>query len=311
MFICQNCGNQIPDGAPSCPSCGIPVAQNQTNTNAVYMQTQVVQMPQQEKKKKKKGCLIAALAVLIIGIIGAAGASGGKNRDEGKVTIGDSASSDHKQNTKQSDQADFAYEITDTKFNYYQNSINRTEYYGFVEITNTGTKNIYLKDCTFDLEDNDGHLLRSDSFISSCPDVIAPGEKGYFYNSIGSTSIDEGVSLDNGIKLSPTYKIEEAKGDIVEYPVSDTDMRSDDNGNIKVTGRVTNNTTEDDSMLYVNILLLDKDSKVLLITGTTVLNLTAGSTQSFEGSTLFSDDTVKPEQVASYKVIARKNHYQF
>lgn len=307
MPFCQNCGNQIPDGAPMCPTCGMPAAQNQTAS----AQTQVVQMPQQEKKKKNKGCLIAALAVIIIGIIGAAGAAGGKNRDEGKVTVGSSGSAGTAQSTGQSGQKDFAYEITDTQFHYYQNSINRTEYYGFIEITNTGTKNIYLKDCTFDLEDNDGHLLQTDSLISSCPDIIAPGEKGYFYNNLISTSVDEGVSLDNGIKLCPTYKIEEAKGDIVEYAVSDTDMRSDDNGTIKVTGRVTNNTTEDDSLLYVNILLLDQNGKVLLITGTNVLDLTAGTTQSFEASTMFSDDTVKPEQVASYKVIARKTHYQF
>ncbi|MBR2524725.1 MAG: FxLYD domain-containing protein [Clostridiales bacterium] len=207
-----------------------------------------------------------------------------------------------------------SYEITDTRFNYYTNSIGNLEYYGIVEITNTGSSYLYMDDCTFDLEDNDGHLLQSDNMIPSCPDVIAPGEKGYFYSSIGSSSIDDGVSLDNGVKLVPSISVEVARGGasaIVEYDVSDTDLRTDDYNRPKVTGRVTNNTGKDNSYLYVNVLFYDSEGKIIAISGTTVTDLSAGATVSFECSTLFTDDSLTMDSIGSYEVIARDAYMQF
>ena len=56
------------------------------------------------------------------------------------------------------------------------------EYDAIVEIKNTGTSNIYLKDAKFEIEDASGHLIQSDEYsVSNCPDVIKPGEKGYIY----------------------------------------------------------------------------------------------------------------------------------
>ncbi|MBQ8921949.1 MAG: zinc ribbon domain-containing protein [Oscillospiraceae bacterium] len=308
MPFCNNCGQENPNGIPVCQKCGAPMMQPAYNAP----------MPNQAKPKKKKNVLLIVLlvvgGVIVLGAVSSAG-SKKKNQDSGSVTIESGGSSDSSGSANQSSAASsasgFSYEITDTDFQYYTNSIGSVEYYGYVEITNTGSTNIYLKDCTFDLEDNDGHLLQSDNFISSCPDIIAPGEKGYFYNGIGASGIDDSVSLDNGIKLVPQYKLEEATGSIVDYQVSDTDMRTDDYGYVKITGRVTNNTDEDDSMLYVQFLFYDSSGKVLAISGTTILDLTAGSTQSFEGSTMFANDTVSIENVAEYKVIARKTYYQW
>lgn len=206
---------------------------------------------------------------------------------------------------------DFSYEITDTSFNYYKNSIGNMEYHAFVEITNTGSCNIYMDDCVFDLEDNDGHLLQSEKYISSCPDVIAPGEKGYFYNNaVTSSTIDKDVSFDNGIKLVPNYKLEKATGEIKDFEVSDTDMRSDDYGNIKITGRVTNDTDKDES-IYLNVIFYNSDGKVLMITGTNVTGLDANTTVSFECTTMFSDDSVNKDDIATYQVIARDSYYQW
>lgn len=216
--------------------------------------------------------------------------------------------------TKETASNEISYEITDTRFNYYTNSIGTLEYYGIVEVTNTGSSYLYLDDCTFDLEDNDGHLLQSDSMIPSCPDVIAPGEKGYFYSSIGSSSIDDGVSLDNGIKLVPSLSVEVARGGasaIVEYDVSDTDLRTDDFNRPKVTGRVTNNTDKDNSYLYINVLFYDADGKIIAISGTSVTNLSAGATTSFECSTMFTDDSLTMDSIGSYEIIARDTYMQF
>lgn|GEM_PF-1305596 len=203
------------------------------------------------------------------------------------------------------------YEISDTGFEYYKNSIGSTEYYGYVEITNTGNKNLYLDNCTFDLEDNDGHLLQSDSFINKCPDIIAPGEKGYFYNSIGENLIDESVSTANGIKLVPQMKIENASGNPVDYEVSDTSLKDGQYGGVKVTGRITNNTNEDDDYLYINIIFYDSAGKVIGITGTSVTELDAGRTVSFDTTTIWGSDSITINSVADYEVIARKGYFQF
>lgn len=280
------------------------------------------------KQSQTSGCLLAVLlailipiAIIIFVVIGI-GVAGSK-----KKSVTDSVAVETDVNDSEPDaetdgikvdadetkeSGSMSYEVTDTSFHYYQNSIGTYEYYGIVEITNTGTCDIYLKDCTFDLEDNDGHLLQSDDMmVSSCPDVIKPGEKGYFYNNLGATTIDESVSFDNGIKLVPNFKLEEARGDFVLYDVSDTEMREDDYGKVKVTGRVTNNTDEDDSMCYVEFIFRDANGKALFIFGTNVMGLDAGTTKSFDASALFSDDSISMEDIASYDVVAAKMYYQF
>ena len=326
MITCPNCGQQVQDGMQQCPYCGAPLTQQVSQQNPVPNQqfTQNINIPQQAPKKKH-GCLIALLIVAGLGMLGIISGGGKAKKDSGKVEIepNQQTSESSKQSdpvqTEQSeaqtdtaaDNEKFSYELKNTIFNYYTNSIGNIEYYGIVEILNTGSTNLYMDDCTFDLEDNDGHLLQSDSFISTCPDIIAPGETGYFYNGLGANQIDSSVSFDNGVKLVPNYKVEQSTAEIVDYTVSDTDMRTDDYGNIKITGRVTNETDTDDSLVSIQFVLLDSDNNVLAITGTSVMDLTAGSTQSFEGTTMFADDTATPEKVASYNVIARKAHYQF
>lgn len=313
MSICQNCGREYQNGMTACPFCGAPAMLQQP----VNPQQQMYVPPQVpvQKPKKKKGCLIVLAAVAVIFGIGVFGASKNQSKDQGQVTIGTStgdASAASAESAGGSDSSsDFSYQVTDTGFHYYTNSIGSVEYYGYVEITNTGSSNIYLSKCTFDLEDNDGHLLQTDSMISTCPDIIAPGEKGYFYNSIGSTRIDKSVSLDNGVKLVPSYTVEKARGEIVDYEVSDTEMRTEENGKVKVTGRVANQTDEDDGYLYIQAIFYDAEGKVAAITGTSVTELTAGSKQSFDITTAFTDDNANAENVKSFNIIARKSHYQF
>lgn len=316
--ICKYCRTEIDAKASICPNC---------------------------KKKQGIGCLPVALIIFGLGFIGILATPSSKTEDRGSVTIpGDSSqqsaeiptettektNDENSENESEPDtsaedsisdeneatleetaeEENFAYELTDSRFSYYTNSIGTVEYYGIIEITNTGSTSIYLDDCTFDLEDNEGHLLQSDDWISSCPDIIAPGEKGYFYNGLGSTKIDSSVSFDNGINLVPNYKLEKATGEIKDFEVSDTDMRIDDYGNIKITGRVTNDTDKDNS-IYLNVIFYNSDGKVLMITGTNVTGLDANTTVSFECTTMFSDDSVNKDDIATYQVIARDSYYQW
>lgn len=203
-----------------------------------------------------------------------------------------------------------SYKISDTHFEYFTNSIGNIEYRGIVEITNTGNTDLYLKDCVFDLEDNNGHLLQSDSFISNCPDVIKPGEKGYFYNGLGSLYINDDVSLENGIKFSPQVTVVKATGTTSNYETSDTELRQGTFGPT-VTGRVKNSTNEDNKMLYVCVVYFDKNGKAIGITGTTITDFSAGKTSSFEIGGMALSESVTLDSIANYKIIAQKTYYQF
>ena len=294
-----------------CQSCNQSwqTAQQQTQQQPIPQQVIIQQVP----KKKGHGGIIAAVIIGLVILIGVGVGNGRNKASTGSTTV--TASNDLGSATPIAEGTDakpeMKYEITDTSFNYYTDSIGSVEFYGIIEVTNTGNTNIYLKDCTFDLEDNDGHLLQSESLISSCPDIIAPGEKGYFYNGIGSMFLDKEVSTDNGLNLVPHYKLVEANGEIVDYEVSDTAFRKDDFGNAKVTGRIINNTDKDIGLLYVGVLFKDASGKVLIITGTNVMGIDAGSTTSFEVSTLFKNIAINFEDIAEYEVVARKSHYQY
>lgn len=256
------------------------------------------------------GLCVAAVSLLTITIFASALSSifGGSEKVKPST-----ASTEHStvENSEKTESNEADYQISDTGFYYYTNSIGTVEYRAYVEITNTGNTNLYLADCTFDLEDNDGHLLQTDSFISSCPDVIAPGEKGYFYNGIGASSISEGVSLDNGFKLSPNVTVKVSTSAPVIYKVSDTDLRPGTFDYPTVTGRVTNNTETDESLLYVQVIFYDAGGKVLEITGTNLTNFEAGKTLSFEISGVGLGEKTTMDSIASYQVVARASHYQF
>lgn len=264
------------------------------------------------------------ILVIVISAVSGGGESSSQNsstqiiesvtdtKDDDPSSVPDVQSSDDLDSVQSDDEVSgFSYEVTDTVFHYYTNSIGSREYSGIIEITNTGTTNIYLKDCIFDLEDDNGHLLQSYDFISSCPDIIAPGEKGYFYNGITSTMIDDSVSLENGINFVPKYEVVEARGDIVDYEITDTEMREDDFGFTKITGRITNNAEEDDGLVYIQFVFKDSNDKIMFIFGHNVTGLDAGSTQSFEATNSFGDETIDQNEIATYEVIARKGYYQW
>lgn len=201
------------------------------------------------------------------------------------------------------------YEVVNVKLEVETGALS-TRFYGYVEILNTGDQNLYLADCTFDLEDNDGHLLQTEKYLSSCPDVIAPGETGFFYNNMGS-NIDDGVSLDNGVNLVPQITMRIATAGPVDYEVSDVSLRDDGRNRPVITGRVTNTSVQDDSLFYIQVLYYDGEENLLGISGTTIMDFTVGKTESFEISALSLPDSVTCDAVVDYQVIARATHYQY
>lgn len=185
--------------------------------------------------------------------------------------------------------------------------LGKTSYDAIVEIENDGTENLYLKDATFDFEDRSGHLLETESFISADPEIIAPGEKGYFY----ANGLLEKVTQSTDYVFKPVLKVEKAQNSIIRYAITDTAKENTAYGGITITGRVQNNTGKDDSMIWVSFVLYRADGTPITGGGTNVLDVKAGETASF--SRRFSADDIGGDasQVASYKVFAGKTQYQF
>ncbi len=271
---------------------------------------------------KKRTLLRALCACLVVCVFASMAMASGSNdtKETGSVTIdenGNTVAAGEKETTEATTttvEEKAEYEIVRTTFTHYKNSIKRENYCGVVEIKNTGKTYIYLKSCTFDFEDNDGHLLQSDEMITKAPDVIAPGELGYFFHD---GLIDEGVSLKNGIKLVPTFTIDVCKKGqeaIVDYDVSDVAIRDNNHGlGLKVTGRLTNNTSEATNSIEVMVVVVffDKNGEILDIGYTYANEMAAGGKTSFEVTTLFGNKKVKKKDVADYKVIARGSFMQF
>lgn len=299
---CKTCGADMASNAKACPQCGA------KNKKPIF---------------KRWWFWVICVIVLLVVVSSASGGSKTVSTNEAvnsqsetsEETVAATETSVEAEGTESVEEVEPAetesYEITDTHFDYYVNSIGSTEYRAWVEITNTGTTNLYMDSCTFDFEDNDGHLLQTENFISSCPYVIAPGEKGYFYNNIGSLQIDDGVSLDNGINFVPQVSVKTARKEPVNYEVSDTDLRAGTFDYPTLTGRVTNTTDEDDSLLYVQAIYYDATGNVLAITGTNITDFTAGKTASFEISGIALGDGVTLDTIADYKVVAQATYYQF
>ncbi len=196
-------------------------------------------------------------------------------------------------------------------FDYYTNSIGNVEYYGIVEINNTGKNDIYLSGCTFDIEDNNGHLLQSDDWISTCRDVIGPGEKGYFYNDLGSSQFSDGVNTSNGVNLVPTCSIKAATGKPHSYEVIDTDLKEGTWGYPSITGRVVNDTNKDISYIFINFIFYDKSGKIIGIDGTSIMDIPAGKKGSFDSTIMFGHDDLTLKNIANYEIIAEDDYYQW
>ncbi len=182
------------------------------------------------------------------------------------------------------------------------------EFNVIIEIINTGTIPIYLDNCILDYEDDDGHLLQTYDFVSTVPDVVSPGEKGYFYTN-GGVDFDKDISFENGCNLVPSITVKKAKDELKSHKVEDVSIY-EKYGRVGCRGRVVNETNEEISAIYLRAVYYDKDGKVLGISGTNVFNLAANKKTSFDNPG-FSMSDFSLDDVAFYEIYADEWYFQF
>lgn len=176
-----------------------------------------------------------------------------------------------------------------------------------VPVENTGSVNLYLGSGTMDLEDADGHLVESLSMVSVYPQVLKPGETGWYFEE---STLDEKPSSD--LKVVPHVDVEEATVDCIRYETSDITISDEEYGGIKVTGRVENTTDEDGSMVEVVVFLYNENGDFIgniytYLDG----DLAAGDKIGFSASSFADVADLTAADVADYKVYAYPTQFQF
>ncbi len=91
------------------------------------------------------------------------------------------------------------YRITGTNF-VYEDDGYYSGFHAVVTVENIGSNNLYLgKDSVFNIEDRNLNVVDSYDYVRSVPDVIAPGEKGYFYVPYGQIKTrEDSVTIEEG-----------------------------------------------------------------------------------------------------------------
>lgn len=199
---------------------------------------------------------------------------------------------------------DVDYVITYQYYNVYE-EYGFVKYQAIVQIQNISNQNLYLNSSQFDFYDAAGNIVASEDFISNVPSVIAPNEKGYFYND-GFLDAPAG-----NYNVIPTLLVQYTNKQVKRYPVSNTSIANDNFGDINVVGIVGNDTAEDDSMFYLNVIMFNEADIPIAITGTNIMDLYAGTVKGFEISGMLLPNYIKLENVKRYEIIAEPFVYQY
>lgn len=200
------------------------------------------------------------------------------------------------------------YEITYSNFTTFTDSIGTVWGQVIIEITNTGSNDLYLRSGSYDIKDNNNSLVATESLVSVYPDVLQPGEKGYLYDE---NTFDD-LSTDEAYSVTPHLSIDNATIPCVRYDVFDTTLKEDDWGDLSLIGQVTNTSDEEGSLVYVVAILYDDNNAPIGILYTILTDdLPAGETVGFEATALSLPPSVSADTVADTVIYAFPTQMQF
>ncbi len=200
-----------------------------------------------------------------------------------------------------------SYEITDCRARTWTNSIGSVCVQTIVEIANTGSTNLYLSSGSYDLENDIGELIDCRSMVSTFPNVIAPGEKGYMYEE---TTLDEAV--DGELTVLPHVDVKRATVDLIRFPVTDVKISNNSYGKVKMLGRVENTSNTEQHLVYVVAFLYDSNGSCIGQLSTILTErLSVGDKIGFEMSGFSLPNDITTESISNYIIYAYPLQYQF
>lgn len=222
------------------------------------------------------------------------------------TTTSDSSSSDTADNASK-EQASF--EVTYKNVSFYRDSISDLIGQSIVEVENTGSSNLYLDSSSYELTAEDGTIIHTTSgTFMPCPQVIEPGEKGYYYEE---EFMDDQTPTE-GITITPHINASTAKVENVRLEVSNTEIYDKDMGSIDVHGKVKNTTGAEQSDIYVAAVLFNAKNEPIGQLWTILSNtLQPDEEIGFELEPSSLPEDITTADIANYKVFAYTNQYQY
>lgn len=242
-------------------------------------------------------CLALAVIIFSVFAIGSGSEKASENKGEDSPAAGE--------NNGSAEKGEAEYKIGDAVASVRTDSIGSTYVTVSWSVKNTGTTNLYLKSSTADVENSKGELEDTISMINGYPDVIKPGETGYYYES----SLYDGKAKSD-LKLIPHADIEKASVDCIRYKISEVKVTDEQYLGAKILGRVENTTDETGSLVEVAAILFDSNGKLIGTEFTYLDNdLAAGDKVAFECSSLNTE--LKASDIAKYEVYAYPTQYNW
>jgi hypothetical protein len=225
-------------------------------------------------------------------------------------TASSSNSTSSPNSTNSSSNSSYLGTITYTNLIIETDSIGNTYAYPMIEMTNTSSSDIYVDVSQIDIEDASGKIIATNDMVSTTLKILKPGEKSYAFCSAGF-AMPDGTDPSAQYTMVPNARAKKASSEDVRYDVSQTQINAGSYGGFDIIGRVTNNTSKDDSYCYLTYVLFDANGAPIGAGGTSITDLTAGNTIGFEATSLMLPSSVTVDTIANYQVYAEKEVYQF
>ena len=220
--------------------------------------------------------------------------------------VGDETEGNAENTTTKTESLSDPHKITYSSVKTYKDSIGITWAQAIVEIENTGSSNLFLHTGACDLEDSEGNLIASKD-MSVYPQIIAPGEKAFYYDEYVLDTLAEPIDL----KIIPRPEIVKSSSKHITYSVTDISITDHAYGGIKVMGRVTNTSESEESMIYVAVTLFNEASEPIGLVYTILTDdLAPGEKVGFEATSLSLPSDVTASSVASYTAVAYPYQFQ-
>jgi hypothetical protein len=188
---------------------------------------------------------------------------------------------------------------------------------GILEITNTGKTALELSEGAFDVNKDGEPFMVSEVFLGHYPQIISPGEKGYYYY----VKPTDNAVLDGNYTIVPNLSIIKTSFSNIKLDVTESSLIQDEFGKIKLAGRIKNNTQDNQTGIFIGAILFDSDDKPITILSTPLdasaddgvgfacIILAPGDEAEFEATGFYIPNTVTPDSIARYEVYAYP--YQF
>ena len=193
-----------------------------------------------------------------------------------------------------------SFKVTDQRLNVYRNRAE--EFWGQViaAVQNTGDAPIYLQDSTFRITDAEGKSLASDATVSAYPQIVAPGETGYYY---AETYLE--TESAEGLMLEFTPQVSVSAQQAVAYTVENPDLQDSRYGGMELRVTLSNSTAQDTRHYCVAVLLFDAEGSLLgQFYDVPSVKVPAGGSAVLELSSYMLPDTVTKAEIADYRILA-------